>query len=419
MIIFESVKLALNALWAHKARSLLTMLGIIIGISSVVTLMSIGEGVKKDVKKTVEDLGSNFIFVLPGNLNLVGSRGGGGGTSSFGNPANLISGDILKKDDIAEIKKISEVETAAAMTLVPGIIRENDKTASPIIAGVEPQFKDILTGFKLEKGRYFTQEDKNDNLIILGSDSAGLLFGDNGDILGKKVHIINAEKKINREFEVIGKFSKPTGGGNLFSSDISSITVIPFTAARIFNEGQDKIFRIGVKVNDSDQTKTVAEEIKKKMKDLHPDNDISVITQEDILGILGDVLNLLTTFVAAIAAISLVVGGVGIMNIMLVSVTERTREIGLRKAVGATDGIILFQFLTEAVILSVVGGLLSLLFVRLAIWIIELKTDLTPAITTNSIILAIAVCVAIGLIFGMTPAIRAARKDPIDALRYE
>lgn len=415
MIILESIKLALNAIWANKARSLLTMLGIIIGISSVVTLMSIGEGVKRDVKKTVEDLGSNFIFVLPGNVN-VGS--GGGGAGAFGNPANLISGDILKKDDITQIKKIPGVETAAAMTLVSGIIKKNDKTASPTIAGVEPQFKDILSGFKLEKGRFFTEEDNNNKLIILGSDAAKQLFGGD-DILGKKVNIINAEKKVNQEFEVIGEFSKPTGGGNLFSSDISSITVIPFSTAKDFNGGQDKIFRIGVKVTDSDQVKNVTEEIKKKMKELHPDNDISVITQEDILGILGDVLNLLTTFVAAIAAISLIVGGVGIMNIMLVSVTERTREIGLRKAVGATNGAILMQFLTEAVILSVAGGLISLGIVEIVVSIIKIKTSLHPIVTPSSVFLAIGVCVVIGLIFGIMPAVRAAKKNPIDALRYE
>lgn len=416
MIIFESIKLALNAIWARKARSLLTMLGIIIGISSVVTLMSIGEGVQKDVKKTVEDLGSNFIFVLPGNVE-IGSRGNASG--SFGNPANLISGDILKRDDITEIKKIPDVETAAAMTLVAGIIKKDDQIASPAIAGVEPQFKDILTGFKLEKGRYFTQEEQDDRVIILGAETAEQLFGDNNDASGKKVRIINAEKKINEEFEVIGQFSKPTGGGNLFSSDISSITVIPFATAKIFNDNQEKIFRIGVKVQDSDQVKNVAEAIKIKMKELHPDNDISVITQEDILGILGDVLNLLTAFVATIAAISLIVGGVGIMNIMLVSVTERTREIGLRKAVGATESAILLQFLIEAVILSLAAGLISLLIVEGAIVIIKLKTSLHPLVTPSSIILAVTVCAAIGLVFGLAPAVSAAKKNPIDALRYE
>jgi len=417
MIIIESIKLALNAIWANKARSLLTMLGIIIGISSVVTLMSIGEGVKRDVKKSVEDLGSNFVFVIPGNINLSGSNQQNG-ASSMGNPANLISGDILNLDDITTIKKINGVETAAAMNMVSGITKYEDKTASPIIAGIQNDFKDILSGFKLDTGRFFDSNDENKDVLILGADAKNQLFGDT-DPLGKKVTIINSAKKKQIDFEIIGTLKQTTSSNSFLSSDFNTISLIPFSTAKEFTDGKEKVFRIGVKISDSDHVKQISEEIKKQVKANHPNDDISVITQEDILGALGTVLNLLTTLLSAVAAISLVVGGVGIMNIMLVSVTERTREIGLRKAVGATNGAILMQFLTEAVILSVAGGLISLGIVEIVVTIVKLKTSLHPVVTPYSVLLAIGVCVIIGLIFGIMPAARAAKKNPIDALRYE
>lgn len=422
MIILESIKLALAAIWAHKFRAFLTMLGIIIGISSVVILVSIGEGVKDDVKKLVGDLGSNMIFVISGDLgigsNAVSSVNQGGVKSAFGNPANLISTDIFKQADLDSIRKVSGVEKVTPVSIISGLISYQDKTTSPIISSAEPSIENILTGLKIGQGRYFTEGEENDHqkVIIIGNTVRTTLFGDENPI-GKKIKITN--QKNDYEFEVIGTFAKPTTSTS-FSGDYNTFTLIPYsTGKELFNGGKDNILRIGVKAQGNKDPKEVAKLITNDLLDRHKKEEFTVLTQDDMLSMLDTVMNMLTAFVSAIAAISLIVGGVGIMNIMLVSVTERTREIGLRKAVGATDGAILLQFLIEAVILSVVGGLISLALVKIATIIIAAKTVISPVITAQSIILAIGVCVAIGVIFGLAPAVQASRKNPIDALRYE
>lgn len=409
MIVIESIKLALSSIWAHKARSLLTMLGLIIGITAVVMLMSLGEGVKNDVKKTVGGLGTNIAFVLSGNIKIDGSGGTGGGIS---NPANLISGDILKRADVDEIKKLSGVQTAAAMTLVSGNIKKGDTLATGTVAGVDIDFKEVLTGLDLEKGRFLDSIDSGENVLIIGSSVKKTLFGDS-DVLGQKISIGK------EEFEIIGYLSQPKSSGALGGNELDSLVLMPFDTAKKFNNNQDKILRIGVKVADGYDTKTVVKSIENNMLLRHSKDDFSVFTQEDILNSLSTILNMLTLFISAIAAISLVVGGVGIMNIMLVSVTERTREIGLRKAIGATDSAILLQFLIESIIISLLGGAISLVVVQIGNEFVKKYAGITPEITPFAWILAIGVSVLVGVVFGLAPAVRASRKNPIEALRYE
>ncbi|EKD56843.1 MAG: hypothetical protein ACD_58C00071G0002 [uncultured bacterium] len=409
MLIIESIKLALSSIWAHKTRSVLTMLGLIIGITAVVMLMSLGEGVKNDVKKTVGGLGTNIAFVLSGNIKIDGSGGAGGGIS---NPANLISGDILKRTDVDEIKKLQGVKTAAAMTLVPGNVKKGNTLASATVAGVDVDFKEVLTGLNLENGRFLDNSDNSKNVIIIGSSVKNTLFG-SSEALGQK---INVGKE---EFEVTGYLSKPKSSGALGGSELDSLALMPFDTAKKFNDNQDKILRIGVKISDNFDTKTIVKSIEDNMLLRHSKDDFSVFTQEDILNSLSTILNMLTLFISAIAAISLVVGGVGIMNIMLVSVTERTREIGLRKAIGATDAAILLQFLIESIIISLLGGAISLVVVQIGNEFVKKYAGITPQITTFAWVLAIGVSVLVGIVFGLAPAIRASRKNPIEALRYE
>ena len=421
MTIIESIKLAFKAIWVHKIRSFLTMLGIIIGISSVVLLVSLGEGVKEDVKGMIGDLGSNFIFIIGGDIGIDSQSQGqnqGGFKTAFGNPANLISSDIFKPDDIKELKKIDGVERAAPMGIISGLVGYDDKLTSPLMWSTTPDMQYIMSGLKIDQGRFLEQIDEEDKkqVIVIGDIPRQNLFGDE-DPIGKKVKIISQNKE--HEFEVIGTFAKPTTS-SLFSSDWNTIMVIPYsTAKEKFNKGEDNIMRMGIKANDNADVKNVADKIKENMLKRHKKEEFTIMTQDDMLGMLDDILNMLTAFISAIAAISLLVGGVGIMNIMLVSVTERTKEIGLRKAIGATNGAILFQFLMEAIILSVLGGLISLGLVKISVEIIKAYFDLTPVITIESVILSMGVCIGIGLIFGIAPAIQASRKDPIDSLHYE
>lgn len=409
MLILESIKLALSTIWTNKIRSALTMLGIVIGISAVVMLMAMGEGIKKDIQKTVQGLGTNIVFVLGGNLKIDNSAGMHGGIS---NPANLISGDILKREDVEEIKKIPEIETAVAVSLVPGSVKRNDILAMATVIGADTDIKDIFTAMDLEKGRYLIDEDSDKNVIVIGNSVKKTLFGDNDPINQK----INIGKE---EMEVIGYLSKPASTGSLGSNELETISVIPFEIAKKFNKNEEKIHRIGIKIRNDFDIKEVAKKIEENMLKRHSKDDFSVFTQKDILDSLGTILNMLTMFISAIAAISLMVGGIGIMNIMLVSVTERTREIGLRKAVGATNAAILLQFLIEAIIISLLSAGISLFVVSIGNQIIHAKMSIEPQITPLAWILAIGVSILIGIVFGLAPAIRASRKDPIEALRYE
>lgn len=403
----QILKSALRSLWANKTRSILTMLGIIIGISSVASLMATGEGVRVDITQQVKGLGSNLLVIFPGKFE---SGSGGGGQV---NPSTMIGGNILTKKDVQTIKNNQYIENAAPMMIVSALPKYQDKIDnSAMVAGSDPEIQYVMTGFGIEKGRFLTDQDKTKKVIVLGGQVAKNLFDDQ-DPVGKKIQVNGAE------FEVIGTLEYKESSDLLGGNELQSICVIPFQIATEL-VGATQIHRIVAKVYNIDEISAAKDELYQAILDNHAGNDdFSVLTQEDLLDFMGDILKILTALVTAIAAISLIVGGIGIMNIMLVSVTERTREIGLRKAVGATWTNIMKQFLVEAVVLSLLGGLIGLLATYGVTNIIAFKTALTPSITWQALTIAIGVSIGVGVIFGIAPAIRAARKDPIEALRYE
>ncbi|PIR27997.1 hypothetical protein COV39_01375 [Candidatus Berkelbacteria bacterium CG11_big_fil_rev_8_21_14_0_20_40_23] len=410
MTFLEAIKSGLIAIWSNKIRSFLTMLGMIIGVSSVITLVSIGKGVYQDVASLVSDMGTNLVFVVSGDIS--GMTQSTGGNYAV-NPANFIKADILKPADLATIKTMPEVEYFSAMNILSGFLSFENKNAYPMIVGVQPDAVHTIQNLAIDKGRFFTEEDNGKYLIVLTPNQVEALFGDKKfDPVGKK---IMAGKQ---EYEVVGTVKQKKQETNIISSDFDNMVFLPFETVNKIS-GSTQIMRIFIKINDNFDIKETAEKIKNTLLETHTKDEISVLTQEDMLDMMSSILSIMTIMITAIASISLVVGGVGIMNIMLVSVTERTREIGIRKAIGATDGEIMKQFLLEAIILTMLGGAIGVALSYGVGIIFEAQTSIQAVIDAQTILLATGISITIGIIFGLFPAYRAAKKDPVDALRYE
>lgn len=402
LLIRQNIKSAFSSIWQNKVQSTLAILGVVIGVSAVTILVGLGQGLKNDVAGMIQGFGTNVLFVLSGKLDV---------NSKNTNPANFIAGDILTSADVDAIRVLPNVQEETPISLVSGAIKYNGKVTNPTLFGTDANAISIIGVLSLKDGSMFASRSAG-NQIVLSRNATQELFGETSPI-GQKVSISD------REFTVVGTLNK-TKGSSLFGSEFDAVSFIPFDTATAINKGIVKINRIGVKAKDSSNVNDVKQAIHNALLKTHNnDENFSVFTQDDLLGLFNTFLNLATTLVSAIAAISLIVGGIGIMNIMLVTVTERTREIGLRKAVGATSRAILIQFLTESLVVTLFGGLIGLLVSFAAVHIVELRTSLHPQITTSVILMALGISTAIGILFGLWPALRAALKDPIEALRYE
>ena len=401
----EALKMAVTSIAAHKVRSILTTVGIVIGVASVITVMATGEGLKNDVKSTVSQFGANLIIVLPGNLESVSGRG------VKVNPAAFISGDIITDTDVAALRALPGVSRVIPMALVPLTVRRNSTPSNATVIGTFPDILEGVTGVRIARGRIIEDRDQGERVIVLGHQPSAQLFGD-ADPIGETV-LVGKEA-----FTVIGVLSQTTAAGSLTGQDVETISFIPYDTATALT-GKKQIHRLVVKASAGVDTKELAAAMKRDLARRHEEGDVSVLTSDDLLDLLDSVLGTITLAISAIAATSLLVGGIGIMNIMLVSVTERTREIGIRKAVGATHRAILTQFLIEAIVISLLGGLLGLGLAMVGVAAVAWKTALLPTITPVMIVLAVGVSVGVGIIFGLAPAISAAHKDPIEALRYE
>lgn len=403
------MRMAWAAIRTSKWHSLLTMLGIVIGVVSVVTTVSLGEGVKQRIVGQINQAGPDLVTVRPGRTVQRNDKGEITRTSVL---TNLTFGSLSEKD-LETIASADGVDKIAPLAYLTGLAatESRDYTNGPIIATTDAAAE--LLNQDMLYGESFSGSDNDKNVAVLGKNVAESFFGENMPI-GKSFTIRD------QTFVVQGIFDEFSSSPLALNADYNYAIFIPFsTAKRVFG-GQGQIYQVLVKPDSPEQAPTAVRSITEKLKADHAgQTDFTVLTQAENLAMANGVLTILTSFIASIAAISLLVGGIGIMNILLLSVTERTREIGIRKAIGATNRQILGQFLVEAVILSLTGGVVGVLLSMLANYFLRVFTNLTPVITMPIVLVAVSVAVAVGIAFGIMPAARAARKDPIEALRYE
>lgn len=400
----ESFLMAWASLVANKLRSLLTMLGIIIGVAAVIALVSIGNGVKQDIEDSISSLGSNLLVVLPGAPRTPGARPSQGSMKS------------LKISDYEAIAKLEGVKAASPMTNGSYVVIYQNKNWTTSVAGVNSNFQDV-NNWTMTSGRFFS--DKNvqnrERVAVVGQTVVKNLFADE-DPVGKEIRVKNIP------FRVIGVL-KSKGNGTM-GNDQDDTVLIPYTTSMERVEGIDYLRRVYVVAKDDEGIDRLQADIENllrvrhNIKDTNLD-DFNIQNMKSIMETVAQTTGTFTLFLGAVAAISLVVGGIGIMNIMLVSVTERTREIGVRKALGATYSVIVTQFLIEAVVISLIGGFIGIAFGIGASKVIGMVSGMSTVVSVPTIIMSFAFSMAIGLIFGIYPARKAAKLNPIDALHYE
>ncbi|MDJ1179895.1 ABC transporter permease [Roseofilum sp. BLCC_M91] len=403
MDILESITIAGKTLLGNKVRSSLTMLGIIIGNSSVIAMIGIGEGAQNFVRAEVDSLGPNVLFVLPG--------------SPEAQRRPVFSPQTLVLEDAEAIaEQVPDVEAVAPMLTASEMIQYRGQNVSSSITGSTPELLPVRS-LDVAKGRFITELDlkRRETVVALGSELAERLFGDLNPV-GETVRL----KSVS--FRVVGVMQAK---GSSFGDNMDMSAYIPLTTMTNRITGNTspygtQVTFISISIQSEDRMDAAKFQIENLLRFRHKitdEDDFTVRSQKELMSILGSITGALTVMLAAIAGISLLVGGIGIMNIMLVSVTERTQEIGLRKAIGASEQDILVQFMIEAVILSIMGGLIGTGVGIGGIWIISIFTPLEAQISLMAISTAVGVSGSIGLFFGVFPAQQAAKLDPIVALR--
>jgi putative ABC transport system permease protein len=404
-MIAQHNRMAINSLRNNKVRTFLTLLGIIIGITSVTTIIGLGEGVKRQVNQQVSDLGSNLVSVVPGravnNFDFTNSN------NFFGTSDTTAR---LSQADLSSIRQLPNVRYGEGIMQLDGSISKGTHKQSVRILAVDNDYLKV-TKQKLSSGQFFGDDLENKNTVILAANVAQTLFGDE-DPLGSSVNIYN------KTFTIVGVLDMNKGFN--FGRPINDLVLIPLETGKTLNQDSLQFQQISVVMEDPELARQTASRIRSVLlKNHNGEEDFTVTTQGQLAQTTDSVFKALTTFTAAVASISLLVGGIGVMNIMLVTVTERTREIGIRKALGATRLQIMMQFLIEALWITLVGGFIGIILSLLIGVGIKSQTAIQPATDPWILLLAAAVSLGVGIVFGTWPAIRAARKDPIDALRHD
>jgi putative ABC transport system permease protein len=405
MRILQTIPSALSALRANKGRSVLTTLGIIIGVAAVIAIVALGQGASASVSSQLQGLGTNLLTITPGSTQTGGARTGAG------------SATTLKAADADAIsQKISGLTGTSPVVSGSAQLIAGSQNWSTRISAVSPDYLTI-NDWKLASGAPFTAQDNVDsrNVAVIGQTVATNLFPKGESPIGQLIRIRNVP------FTVVGVLA--TKGSSGFG-DQDDTVMIPFQTGQVRLFGATSINQIVVQVADASQISTVSAEITSLLRQRHnvataAADDFTIRNNADIISRVSSVGDTLTMLLGGVAAVSLVVGGIGIMNIMLVSVTERTREIGIRLAVGAQPQDVLFQFLVEAVVLSVLGGIVGIMLGVCVALLMPIVAGWTTVVPWNAIALSFGVSAAIGMFFGIYPARKASQLDPIVALRYE
>lgn len=401
----DILKETYGALKSNKARTGLTMLGIIIGISSVIAMTAIGQGAKETVTESIESIGANAVMVSPG-----APRSFGGPNQSRGSAKTLTLEDALAiEKEVDNISSVSRVVSTQKQVVAKGT---NTNTS---ITGTEASYA-ITRNVEIAEGNFITEQnvERISKVAVLGPTTRDDLFGENmTDVIGERIKIDGTD------YTVIG--ITETKGGSMATGD--DMVYIPYTTAQRYLTGDKYLSMINISAISSDMSAKVQSDINNvllaKHKKTEETKDFNTVNQADILETTSDIIGTFTVLLAAIAGISLLVGGIGIMNMMLTTVTERTREIGLRKAIGAKKRDINNQFLIEAVVLTFIGGVIGVVFGWVIAFIVDSSGITNTSVSIGSILLAFGVSTFIGIVFGYYPARRASNLNPIEALRYE
>lgn len=409
MIFLTNAKIAIDSLRNARTRTNLTMLGIVIGVVSITLILSLGESIRQSGVNRVNELGNKILVVRPG-----GSQASVSVYNNLFNPSPIApyATTTLQEKDLEAIEKLKSVRSVSPMMLINGSIDKNQRaTGQASILATTPSFAEALK-LKTSNGQ-FLDEDTNDNTVVIGQQLAIDLYGTD-QILGKRIKLRGSEHTI---IGILQRTSSPVGVSGI---DLNHAAIINLSDGKKFNQGIPQLQQILVVPKQPKERSTTQQQIKTTITRQHNgEQDFQVLTGEEAVVVSKSFYQFATTLTAIVAGISLIVGGVGIMNIMLVGVAERTREIGIRKSLGASNRHILLQFLIEALIISILGGCIGIIIAIAIALFIGLMLGLTPIVSLQVMLISLSLSVCVGVVFGLGPAVRAARKNPIEALREQ